>query len=362
MSHYEDRLAADTQELLDGVNKVGRWVHENVTDAVTALATFDRTLANRTIIRDRAVNGKIEELDHLAHLFVVKHLPSARHLRLVSATLRVTVALERVGDYAVLVCRELLQLSEPLPEGVANDIKTLGELAVAPLRVAVEAFVSGDAERAAAGEGMAKQVDPAYLRAYRDLSRAGDRSERETQDLFSTLLALRVIKRVSDQAENICEQTQFFIKGETKPSKSYRILFFDERGDLLAPMARAFAEEAYSDAGRFRSAGYAAAEAYSPQLIAFAKSRGTELDEAPTPLANALDVPKHYHVIVGIGCKVSDHVKDIPFRTAALGWDLSEAFEKAAGLPEKESAAVLYRAVADEVRNLMDTLGLESER
>ncbi len=362
MSHYEDRLASDTDALLRGVGKVGRWVQENVSDAVTAIVNFDRGLANRTILRDRAVNGEIDELDHLCHLFVVKHLPSAKHLRLVSATLRVSVALERVGDYAVLACRELLQLSEPLPEGLAADVKTLGDLSVSSLRTAVEAFVTGDPERAALGEGMARQVDPAYLRAYKDLTKAGDRDERQTRDLFSALLTARVIKRVADQAENICEQTQFHVTGEGKGSKTFRILFMDERGDLLAPLARAFAEEAYPDAGRFRSAGYAPASQYSPALTAFMQSRGIGLDEAPTPLAKALDVPKHYHVIVGIGCKVSEHVMDIPFRTAALRWDLTDVLEAAAGAEGAERTSILYRGIADEVTGLMDTLGLESER
>ncbi|MEZ4415849.1 MAG: PhoU domain-containing protein [Gemmatimonadota bacterium] len=362
MSHLEQRLEQDEQALRAGVAKVGKWVEENVTDAVQALTTHDRTLANRTILRDRAVNRQIEDLDHLCHVFVVKHLPSAGHLRFVSSVLRVNVALERIGDYAVTACREMLQLSAPVPESVGADLQMLGEQAVATLRAAVEAFVNGDTTMAAQAEGMAKQVEPTFLRAYTDLTRAGDRDERQTRDLFSTLLAARVIKRVADQAENLCEQTYFQVTGEAKGAKTYRVLFFDERGDLLSRMAQGFAQEAYPDSGRFRSAGYAPAGTFDAGLVSFLRGRGIQVEGAPVPLAKALDVPKHYHVIVAIGAKASDHIKDIPFRTATLRWDLSGAVKEAAALPEEERYASLYRAVAEQVTKLMETLGIETSR
>ncbi|MEZ4425580.1 MAG: PhoU domain-containing protein [Gemmatimonadota bacterium] len=362
MSHYEQRLEQDAQALRSGVAKVGKWVSENVADAVRALTTNDKVLANRTILRDRAVNRQIDDLDHLCHVFVIRHLPSAGHLRLVSSVLRVNVALERIGDYAVTACRELLQLSAPLPEGVAADIAILGDQAGAALRNAVEAFVTGDLSKAAQAEGMAKQVDPTFLKTYRDLTQAGDRDERQTRDLFSTLLAARVIKRVADQAENLCEQTQFQVTGESKGHKTYRILFFDERGALLSRMAQSFAEEAYPDTGRFRSAGYAPADHFDPGLLAFLQQRGVHVEGAPVALAKALDVPKHYHVIVGIGAKASNHIKDIPFRTVTLTWDLGTALQEAERVPETERYSALYRAVADHVTALMETLGVESHR
>jgi phosphate transport system protein len=362
MTHYEERLERDLREIRDGVAQVGTWVQDNVRDAVLSMTNVDRRRANETILRDRAVNKRIDELDHLCHLFVVKHLPSAGLLRFVSSVLRINVALERIGDYATTVCREMLQLADPPPEGIRQDVEMLGEQVGNALRSAVLGFVEGSTERAAEGQGMAKQVEATYLRAVHDLIAYGESNGAATRDLFSILISLRVLKRVSDQAENICEQTDFQVTGDPKEEKTYRILFVDERNDLLSKMAEGFANLAYPDSGRFRSAGTAPAAALDAGFVEFMARRGLEVAEQPKELEHQLDRRRHFHVIVGVGLKPSRHIQDIPFRTATIDWDLDEAIERAERAGGQERYQILYREIADRVTELMETLGVESQR
>ncbi len=362
-TYYEARLEEDLEEIRSEVEKVGRWVEENVRDAVISLTRFDRVRANQTILRDRAVNKRIDDIDHLCHLFVIKHLPSAGHLRFVSAVMRITVALERIGDYAVTVCRETLQLSGPPPTGVIQDVEVLGQQVQNSLKSAISAFVAGDLEQAAVGLGMAKQVESTYRKTVRDLQAAAAREARHAPDLFSLLIAIRVLKRASDQAENICEQTSFALTGEAREEKTYRILFLDEDNRLLSIMAEAFAREAFSDAGRFLSAGAKPAAEFDPDFLSFLRNRGVEVEGTPLSIEAALEkAHRHYHIIVGIGVNPSKHIEDIPFRTVVLEWDRAEINEEVKGLQGKERLQGLYRAIASRVSGLMRTLGLETER
>ena len=101
MSLYDKRLEADL--LADpgaAANGLSEEVQENLRHSVRSVLDLDRRLANETVIKDRAVNQDIRDLDHLCHLFVARHLPSGSHLRFISAVLRLSVALERVGDYS----------------------------------------------------------------------------------------------------------------------------------------------------------------------------------------------------------------------------------------------------------------------
>jgi phosphate transport system protein len=362
MSHYEERLEQDLTQIKDGVAQVGAWVQENVHDAVLSVTASDRRRANQTILRDRAVNKRIDELDHLCHLFVVKHLPSAGHLRFVSSVLRINVALERIGDYATTVCREMLQLSEAPPESIVEDVAVLGEQIGNALRASVLAFVEGSTEKAAEGLGMAKQVEATYIRAVHDLITYGESKGASTRDLFSLLISLRVLKRVSDQAENICEQTTFQVTGDLKEEKTYRILFVDERNDLLSKMAEGFASLAYPDSGRFRSAGAAPADALDAGFVEFMERRGLDVTDKPVALDRALDRRRHFHVIVGVGVKPSKYIQDIPFRTATIEWDVSEVVRRAEEAGGQEKYQALYREIAERVTELMETLGVESQR
>ncbi len=362
VTHYEERLENDLNSIKDGVSQVGSWVQDNLWDAVLSLTRFDRTRANHTILKDRAVNRATEDLDHECHVFVVRHLPSAGHLRFVSSVLRATVAMERIGDYAVTVCRETLRLHAAPPEALAADLDTLGSQVANTVRSGIGAFVDGDVEAAAAGLGMARQVESTYRKVVRTLRDLGEQQALPVGDLFSLLISVRVLKRASDQAENLCEQTQFAVTGATKEAKSYRLLFVDRTGNL-GKLAELFAEQVFPTEGLFESAATEPAEAYDPGLHEFVESRGVEVDGAPMALEERIDgAQRHYHVVAGIDLDPAVYIEHVPFRTVVLRWDIADAVGRAAAVEGRERYAILHRAVADEVTGLLEELGLEADR
>ena len=111
--HYEEQLEKDLATIRAEIKAMGERVQTAVTNAVHALLTANRALSNQTILDDGHINRDLRRVNHLCHVFVARHLPSARHLRLISSVLQASIALERIGDYAVTICREQKQLSEP---------------------------------------------------------------------------------------------------------------------------------------------------------------------------------------------------------------------------------------------------------
>ena len=259
-SLYDERLQEDLDTIHSRLKDVGDNVRNNLRHAVQAVVEYDRRLANETIIKDRAVNEDLKELDHLCHLFVVRHLPSAGHLRFVSAVLRLSVALERTGDYATTICRVGLSLSEKPPGAVRRDVEMMGEQAVKAVSLSMEAFLDGDVEKAKVGLGVASQVAVSYRHAFEDLISVAEADRRPVRDLFGLLQVLRMLNRAADQADNGCELTLFAVTGERKEAKRYRILFVDETNAMLSRLAEVAATGAYEEAGRFSSAGLTPAE------------------------------------------------------------------------------------------------------
>jgi len=141
LSLYEERLEADLLEVRARLRLVAEQVEDNLRHSVRAVLDSDPRLANETLIKDRAVNQDIRDLDHLCHLFVARHLPSGSHLRFVSAVLRLAVALQRVGDYSVAICPVARHIGSPLPDPLVHNIGMNSEHAGPALGTALQGLV-----------------------------------------------------------------------------------------------------------------------------------------------------------------------------------------------------------------------------
>lgn len=357
MSVYEERLQRDLTTIREQVLDLSARTEEGVKGAVQSVLRFDRRLANETMLRDRAINRGTRELEHLCHHFVVRHFPSAGHLRYVSSVLRLCIILERIGDYAVTTCREVVQLSSPLPEGVLRDVELLGHQAQRILAQAVRAFREGNIDLAKGVKAMAEQVEDTFQKIFDDLVATGEREARPVKDLFATLLILKALKRVTDQADNIATQTVFTVVGETKEPKMFRILFADETNTCQSQIAEAYARKVFPVSGFYASAGWNPAAALDPAFIAFMDERGHDLGARKPKLLEPLDDEhRHYHVIVSLDGTARPHLDEVPFRTAMLEWDVGPVPGDLQANGAKAQLEEVYRRIAHEVRSLMELL------
>ena len=357
MSLYDKRLEADLLAIRSRLRTVGERVQDNLRHAVQAVLEMDRRLANETVIKDRAVNQDIRDVDQLCHLFVARHLPSGSHLRFISAVLRLSVALERVGDYAVAICRVARQIESPLPDNIRHNIGMMGEHAGKALGTSLAGSLDGTPDTARVSRGIASQTAAIYPYALEGLISTAESEHRPARDLFGALLVFRLLQRSAEQAENTVQQTLFAVTGKRKRPKRYRILFLDADHAMAGKLAEIAMAESHPHAGGFGSAGLEPVDSFDPRLLAFCRRRGIvpPVDDAPRSFKDALDVPRHYHVIVGLGVDPSRHF-DVPYRTAVLQWDLEED-----GVTGGTGADELYRTLMVRVRDLMTTLGVRDE-
>lgn len=351
-SHYEERMEVDLAEIRRKVRKVSDLVEEQVRKAVQSLLSETVELANQVILGDRQVNRRIKELDNLCYGFIVRHAPSAGHLRYAAAVLRLDVALERVGDYAGMIGREVVRLTAPPPGAVRRDIELIAQQARHTLSQALQAFQAGDVGLAKATYGLADQTDLTLQTVIEELLAAGERHELPLKDVFALQRIVNLVKRVAEQSENICEQAVFASTGETKPPKVFRILFVDEHNDRSSQIAEAYARKAFPECGVYESAGWNPTKALDPGLIEFMDRQGVDIrPSTPTKLRPVADEPEHYNVIVSFSPGIREHAGKIPYRTTLLEWRHGIA----PGM-EPETLERLYEDVAGRIQELMTTL------
>ena len=282
MSHYEKRLEADLWKIRDSLSTIAAQIEDALKNAITALLTGDDKLAYDIMLGDRPINRAVRRLDKMCHSFIALHLPSAGHLRFISSVMRVGIALERIGDYAVTICRQAVQLVRPPHEILARELELMAEQSRQILNKALTSFLTSNADMAKATIGLTDQTARIFDTAFESLANSeGDWTKKE---LFALLVVCNMLLRVSDQAKNLCEETIFAVTGESKDPGVYRILFIDSDNACLSQMAEAIARKNFPHCGEFVSAGRQAAPALNPHLVPFLEKRGIDMSAAaPSP-------------------------------------------------------------------------------
>ncbi|MFC1776034.1 phosphate uptake regulator PhoU [Pseudomonadota bacterium] len=321
MSHFEERMEADLKIIRDMVWKIGEDVEAALHNARKVLVLRDSELAYKTVLNDHPINRETRECDRLCHTFIARHLPGAGPLREMASTSRVNVTLERIGDYAVTICREALQVTSPLSPQLNNYVDSVFDESISILSDSRKSFRDGNAEMAIALMKAAKRVQGKMDGVYETLFAEDDRMDGAT--MMAVFVVFNLLKRVADQAKNICDQTVYAVKGIAKIPKTYRILFLAQPGSGLGQLATAIARKNFPASGYFASATPGAEEPVPDILKAFLVDRALPDEDLVT---EQLEVLKHdlddFFVIVSLNSRFEDYLPKVPFHTSALSWEL----------------------------------------
>ncbi|MGB5260889.1 MAG: phosphate signaling complex protein PhoU [Gammaproteobacteria bacterium] len=355
MTHYEERLEKDLTDIREQITVMTGLVEIAVKDAMHALQTGNTRLAAATVLKDHHVNRLMRKIDAMCHRFIAVHLPSAGHLRILSSAIRVNIELERIGDYAVTISREALQLSTPPSGPMATELERVGNETHSMLQQAIEAFNELNAEKARTTMVLEENMENNLDIVYAELM-ANDEHE-AVKNLLAMFAVFTQLKRVADQAKNLCEEAVFAATGDTKAPKVYNILFVDEDNSSLSQMAAAIAAKNYPASGAYTSAGRAPAAGLHTTMVEFLDNHGISLTGgSPKPIdLTPLELAAH-HVIVSLEGPVSNYFDQVPFHTTPLEWDVGAAPAGADAAETTRQLEELYREIALQVRDLMEIL------
>lgn len=354
MSHFEQRMETDLERIREWVWHLGLKVEKALDNATRALVIRDEDECYATVLADHAINRDSLHCDRLCHTFIARHLPGAGHLREMAATIRVNVALERLGDYAVTICRGALQLGGPLPAPLAGYMDPLADESMNILQQSRVAFRKGDAERATELIHSAQQVEGRMDHIY-DLLAATD-DQLDGRSMMSIYAVFSLYKRVADQAKNICDQTLYAAEGIAKVSKRHKTLFLDRPGSGIGLMATAIGRKYYSHIGAFNAAVSGQTDTVSEEVEAFLQTRGFSDTKLRSKQLEAMqfDVGK-YNLIVCVNGDYHDYLSKIPFHSSALNWDIE-------GTGPNPDLTVQYRSLRSEIDDLVALVAGEHAR
>ncbi len=190
-----------------------------------ALLTSNRELALEVMHNEKRVNGYELMIDNSCEHVIACFAPVAIDLRFVLATLKINYHLERIGDNAEGISRNVMELKEQWSSELLERLQILKafEIADAMLDAVIQSYQMEDTSMARKVFEKDKLIDQITHDSQRVI--ADYLSENNTnihQDLY-LLLIHRKLERVGDLIKNIAEEIIFFIEAKVLKHKKTRL-------------------------------------------------------------------------------------------------------------------------------------------
>jgi phosphate transport system protein len=358
-SFLESSLQRDIDRIRTKVTEMGKLALGALQDCVTAVSNHDRELAYAVILRDQYVDDKEKEIDRLCLEFLVRQQPVAQPLRFAYTTIRINLELERVGDYAESIARQLLKLRAMPASFPRDNFIELARGSIAMLEDAVRAFVEQDAELARKTIELEDGVDLRKSALIKDLVHLFREGNLPFEALDPLTIMVRRYERVADQARNICTEVLYLCTGEYAKhpgSEVFRVLFVDEHDDCLTKMAEGVANSLGQSKFMFTSAGLEP-RPVSTETLRFMADKG--LDSSYLVAKSLLQVPnlEHYHLIVALSPEVKKRFPRRPRKGVYLEWGVENP-ALAKGTPEEIRAAYerAFRHVTENINQFVQAV------
>lgn len=360
-SQLEISLQRDMDRIRDQVLEMGRLVEKAHRDCLEALAGRNARLAYGVILRDRKIDEMEKAIDRLCLDFIVRQQPVAGHLRFAYSAIKINADLERVGDYAESIARQILRLIDHT-NGTATPthrIAELAEQAIPLLHEAVSAFARRDVQMAGEVIHVEDTVDALRSRIiaeYLSLHREGAVS----LDVLDPLMAIvRRLERVADQAVQISLDVLYMCTGQDARhpgSEAYRILFLDQYNSCRSRMAEMIAQNMNLPRFIFCSAGMEA-RPIDERTRSFMEEKGFDLAFAPPRAIAQVPNMEHYQVIVLLAPEVRRVLPPHPTKPVLLDWSIEDP-SGLEGTPEQVHAAyeAAFATIESRVRDLVEAV------
>jgi phosphate transport system protein len=182
--------------------------------ALRALRERDSELAERVIREDDAIDRMELEIDQLCVDILVLKQPAASDLRFVVSAARTAPTIERIADHAVNLAKHALVLNNEPELDAQLDISTIGRIVQEMLVAGLDAFTSGDPERAQATIARDDEVDGLYDQLYARVMEAMMRNPANVPRGAQWLFVLKHLERIADYVTNVCEQIVYMARGQ----------------------------------------------------------------------------------------------------------------------------------------------------
>ena len=211
-------MRPDTSDQLKLVNaklvQMAALVGVAIDTATRALLNDDLTLAEKVISCDDQIDELNSEVEVLCFRITALDAPMATDLRMVMGGIRMATSLERMGDLAVHIAKQV-RLRYPSPSIPAELQATFSEMGTAASKIVAEAVQVIESHDASLADKM-KQYDDALDRLHRELFNVvlADSWSHGVESAIDVTLLSRFYERFGDHAVSLARRVIYIVTGQ----------------------------------------------------------------------------------------------------------------------------------------------------
>ncbi len=209
--HFEEELKHLKERLLH----MSSLVEESISSSIKALVDRNVMLAQKVIESDNAINMIEIEIDEQALKFLALHQPQASDLRFVMSIMKINSDLERMGDLAVNIAEQAVQLLKVPSLKAPIDIPKMARASQKMLKDSLNAFVNSDSKLAMDVCKRDDEVDNFNRQIFQDLLKYMAEDSKSIERAVDLILVARNLERIADHSTNICEDVIYIVEGRT---------------------------------------------------------------------------------------------------------------------------------------------------
>ncbi|HEX8088467.1 MAG TPA: phosphate signaling complex protein PhoU [Blastocatellia bacterium] len=211
---YKRLIEQNLNQMRDKLLVMGGAAEKAIMLSMRALDERDSDLAERVIREDDAIDRMELELDQMCVDILVLKQPAASDLRFVVSVARTAPVIERIADHTVNIAKHALSLNNEPQLELELDLSKMTNTVQEMLIDGLDAFTSGDPEKARATILRDDEVDSLYDLYYSQLINAMNCDSSLVSRGVEWLFVIKHLERIADYVTNICEQIIYMAQGQ----------------------------------------------------------------------------------------------------------------------------------------------------
>jgi phosphate transport system protein len=181
-----------------------------------ALVERDPVLALEIIDGDAAVNDAQRVVTDGVAMTIATQSPVARDLRFLLALNHVASELERIGDHATSVAKQVRRLADEPPIPGLPDVGRMGSIAADLVRGILDALIVVDEAKARAVARRDDEIDHLYKAVFTRTVATMQADPAAVERGTRVILAAHWIERIGDRVTNIAEDVVYLASGQVE--------------------------------------------------------------------------------------------------------------------------------------------------
>jgi phosphate transport system protein len=209
-----DAFHQELREIQQAVIQMASLVELSIARAMQALLHHDLELAEDVRQSDRTINELQRSIRNRCIGVTARQAPVACDLRELTTIQLVINELERMGDHAVSIARQVRRIRDVPAVPTLGDLSEMANLVRAQVRAGIQAFVDVNVLAARDICTLDDDIDHLHRTIFTDLLDRMTKDASIIQLATSLLFVTHDLERIGDRVTNICEDVIYMVFGE----------------------------------------------------------------------------------------------------------------------------------------------------